>query len=51
LLVAHAYTEVADLQKGLAFYCDGLGLTLLRKLGPRWVELAGANPTSPIGGR
>ena len=29
--------------RGIAFYCDGLGLTVKRRLSPRWIELAGAN--------
>jgi predicted enzyme related to lactoylglutathione lyase len=57
---AHAYIDVADLERGIAFYCDGLGLTLKRRLSPSWVELAGANlpifllgnrkPTANLGG-
>jgi extradiol dioxygenase family protein len=43
LLIIHAYIEVTDLDRGIEFYCGGLGLTLKRQLGPRWVELAGAN--------
>jgi catechol 2,3-dioxygenase-like lactoylglutathione lyase family enzyme len=43
LLAVHAYIEVTDLQRGIDFYCGGLGLTQERQLGPRWVELAGAN--------
>jgi predicted enzyme related to lactoylglutathione lyase len=43
LLTVHAYIEVTDLARGIEFYCDGLGLTEKRQLGPRWVELAGAN--------
>jgi predicted enzyme related to lactoylglutathione lyase len=43
LLVVHAYIEVTDLARGIEFYCGGLGLTQKRQLGPRWVELAGAN--------
>ena len=45
---------------GIAFYCDGLGLALKRRLSPSWVELAGANlpifllgnrkPTANLGG-
>ena len=61
MLTVHAYIEVADLARGIAFYCDGLGLTLKRRLRPAWVELAGANvpvfllgdrtPTVDLGGR
>ncbi|HYU14191.1 MAG TPA: VOC family protein [Stellaceae bacterium] len=48
----HAYIEVADLQRGIAFYCDGLGLALKRRLGPGWVELDGANlPIFLLGNR
>jgi predicted enzyme related to lactoylglutathione lyase len=57
---AHAYIDVADLERGIAFYCDGLGLALKRRLSPSWVELAGANlpifllgnrkPTANLGG-
>lgn len=43
MLTVHAYIEVADLTRGVEFYCGGLGLTHRRQLGPRWVELAGAN--------
>jgi hypothetical protein len=43
LLTVHAYIEVTDLQRGIEFYCGGLGLTQKRRLGPRWVELVGAN--------
>jgi predicted enzyme related to lactoylglutathione lyase len=43
MLTVHAYIEVTDPEKGIAFYCDGLGLTVKRRLGPRWIELAGAN--------
>ena len=43
MLAVHAYIEVTDLARGVEFYCGGLGLTQKRQLGPRWVELAGAN--------
>ena len=43
MLITHAYIEVTDLDHGTEFYCGGLGLTHKRQLGPRWVELAGAN--------
>jgi hypothetical protein len=43
LLTVHAYIEVTDLQRGIEFDCGGLGLTQRRQLGPRWVELSGAN--------
>ena len=60
MLEVHAYIDVADLERGIAFYCDGLGLALRRRLSPSWVELAGANlpifllgrraPTANLGG-
>jgi predicted enzyme related to lactoylglutathione lyase len=43
MLTVHAYIEVTEAAKGIAFYCDGLGLTVKRRLSPRWIELAGAN--------
>jgi len=43
MIQAHAYIEVTELGRGLDFYCDGLGLTLQRRLSPTWVELEGAN--------
>ena len=43
VLITHAYIEVTDLDHGTEFYCGGLGHTHKRQLGPRWVELAGAN--------
>jgi extradiol dioxygenase family protein len=43
LLTVHAYIEVTDLPRAIEFYCGGLGLTRERQLGPRWVELTGAN--------
>jgi predicted enzyme related to lactoylglutathione lyase len=60
MIEVHAYIEVADLERGIAFYCDGLGLSLKRRLSPSWVELDGANlpifllgnrpPTAELGG-
>jgi len=60
VIEVHAYIDVADLERGIAFYCDGLGLALKRRLSPSWVELAGANlpifllgnrkPTANLGG-
>lgn len=51
-LTVHAYIEVADLERGIAFYCDGLGLRLKRRLSANWVELEGANlPIFLLGGR
>jgi predicted enzyme related to lactoylglutathione lyase len=38
----HAYIEVSDLDRALAFYVSGLGLHELRRFTPRWVELTGA---------
>jgi predicted enzyme related to lactoylglutathione lyase len=43
MLTVHAYIEVTDAAAGIAFYCEGLGLTLRRRLSPPWIELAGAN--------
>ena len=38
----HVYIEIDDLERGIRFYVDGLGLTVKRRLTERWVELAGA---------
>lgn len=38
--------DVDDLEKGIHFYCEGLGLTVGRRFGSDAVELLGA--TSPI---
>jgi len=38
----HVYIEIDDLERGIAFYVEGLGLQLARRLTPRWVELTGA---------
>jgi predicted enzyme related to lactoylglutathione lyase len=43
MLTVHAYIEVSDLERGIRFYCDLLGLSLKRRLSPDWVELDGAN--------
>ncbi|HUL10117.1 MAG TPA: VOC family protein [Candidatus Acidoferrum sp.] len=43
MLTVHAYIEVAEAARGIEFYCEGLGLTLKRRLSPRWIELAGAD--------
>src|SRR5207302_1875624 len=52
MLEVHAYIEVADLERGIAFYRDGLGLALKRRLGPGWVELDGGNlPIFLLGNR
>ena len=39
----HVYIGVTDLQRGIAFYTQGLGLRLRRCLAPNWVELQGAS--------
>jgi hypothetical protein len=41
-VAAHAYIEVTDAALGIAFYCDGMGLRVKRRLSPRWIELTGA---------
>ena len=52
MLTVHAYVEVADLEHGITFYRDALGLTLKRRLRPSWVELEGANvPIFLLGNR
>jgi len=61
MLTVHAYIEVADLERGIAFYSGALRLTLKRRLRPSWVELEGANlpifllgnrpPTADLGGK
>ena len=52
MLEIHAYIEVADLDRGIDFYCNGVGLALKRRLSPSWVELAGANlPVFLLGNR
>jgi catechol 2,3-dioxygenase-like lactoylglutathione lyase family enzyme len=38
--------DVPDLEKGIAFFTEGLGLRVGRRLGSKWAELLGA--TSPI---
>ena len=35
--------DVVDLERALAFYRDGLGLTPGRRLGANWVEMLGAS--------
>lgn len=48
----HAYVEVGELERGIAFYCDAFGLTLKRRLRPTWVELGGASvPIFLLGNR
>jgi predicted enzyme related to lactoylglutathione lyase len=52
MIEVHGYIEVGDLQRGIAFYCGGLGLSLKRRLSPSWVELDGANlPIFLLGNR
>ena len=43
MVEVHAYIEVAELDRGIEFYCEGLDLSLKRRLSPSWVELEGAN--------
>jgi predicted enzyme related to lactoylglutathione lyase len=60
VIEVHAYIDVADIERGIAFYCKGLGLALKRRLSPSWVELEGGNlpifllgnrsPTAQLGG-
>lgn len=52
MLVVHAYIEVTTAEQGVAFYCDGLGLSVKRRLSPRWIELEGASlPIFLLAGR
>ena len=52
MIQVHAYIEVTTAEAGLAFYCEGLGLRLKRRLSPRWFELDGANlPVFLLAGR
>ena len=61
MLIVHAYIEVAELERGIAFYCEGLGLSLKRRFSASWVELEGASlpifllgnrpPVADLGGR
>ncbi len=39
----HAYIAVTDLERGIVFYCEALGLRLRRRLDDDWVELEGAS--------
>ena len=39
----HAYIGVTDLERGIAFYCQGVGLSLRRRLAANWVELEGTS--------
>ena len=52
MLIVHVYIEIAELERGINFYCDGLGLSLKRRLSPNWVELDGASlPIFLLGNR
>lgn len=40
------------MERGVAFYCGGLGLSLRRRYSPNWAKLAGANlPIFLLAGR
>ena len=39
----HVYIGVTDLEHGIAFYTQGIGLHFRRHLRPNWVELEGAS--------
>jgi predicted enzyme related to lactoylglutathione lyase len=39
----HAYIAVTDIERGIAFYCQALGLRLRRRLDEDWAELEGAS--------
>jgi predicted enzyme related to lactoylglutathione lyase len=39
----HVYIGVTDLEHGIAFYTQGIGLRFRRRLRPNWVELEGAS--------
>jgi predicted enzyme related to lactoylglutathione lyase len=43
MVIVHAYIEVTDAEQGIAFYCQGIGLTLKRRYSPSWIELAGGS--------
>ena len=52
VIEVHAYVEVEDTEAGVAFYTAALGLSVRRRLTPRWVELAGASiPIFILGNR
>lgn len=52
MIKVHAYIEVTTAEDGVAFYCDGLGLSVKRRYRPRWIELTGANtPVFLLAGR
>jgi predicted enzyme related to lactoylglutathione lyase len=39
----HGYIGVTELEHGIAFYTQGIGLRFRRRLRPNWVELEGAS--------
>ena len=39
----HVYIGVTELERGIAFYTQVIGLRLRRRLRPNWVELEGAS--------
>jgi predicted enzyme related to lactoylglutathione lyase len=39
----HVYIGVTDLEHGIAFYTQGIGLRLRCRLRPNWVEMEGAS--------
>src|SRR5215207_5635598 len=43
MLTAHADIDVTAAEPAIAFYCDGLGLSVKRRLSRTWIELEGAN--------
>jgi predicted enzyme related to lactoylglutathione lyase len=43
MLIVHAYIEVTEAERGIAFYCQGLGLAVKHRFSPTWIELEGAN--------
>jgi predicted enzyme related to lactoylglutathione lyase len=52
MLDVHAYIEVADTETGVAFYIAALGLSVQRRITPRWVQLSGARlPIFILGNR
>src|SRR5439155_23252218 len=52
MIEVHAYIEGADLARGLAFYCDGLGMARKRRFSASCVELDGGNlPIFLLGNR
>ena len=52
MIEVHAYIEVAHAEDGARFYADAVGLTIARRLTPKWIELAGAAiPVFVIGDR